>query len=583
MALNTKSLTAPGDVKAVDRLSIAAGAGSGGGNMPTWGVGDPIATAVAGFQRGMEKFKRYYDDAKVNEFLTNKAMELDKMYYDKDNGLFNTRKGEAAQGMYQEGVQAMRDMWEKDAQENLSDTQRAMIGKGMQRLFADYGHRIAKYETDEMINGTKNRLENTLFNAKNMVASGDFTEDDLALSLTSVRSAVHALGALQGLDGETIQRQIDEQTGELITKSAMGLAATKPEMARGMLLSYKDMIPAMQYEPAMKTITKRAEAEAKRQASVRTQAEMSAMLQSLDEANAGDVLALAQEKYPNDPGKQAKLLSQWNGRQEALKRVQNQKDKLALTQFGETVKTQIMALPLEQRADAAENMIANMPTEEMQNKARKIYYNLEGALNPETGKSVTMDHPGFFRKASERIANGEAFDVAADYGDVLTPETIKKLSDKVHKDTIKRASKAFHAGSAEFMAGSADQKNFVKNKYGSTAKDVLWQRFCERLPEDISDADLEKRATNFWKKQVLDHPKLFGMFYSEVTVPLGDANQYIEEHEGENWQIGRHEDNDPYRQAATDAIKLKGQKYTDENYSRASREVINSRLTGEID
>lgn len=254
MALNTRNLTAPGDVQSVDGAKIAGSLG-GGGSMPTWGVGDPVATAVAGFQQGMVKFKEHYDRAKADEFLINKKMELDKMYFDKDTGLFNTRKGEAAQGLYQEGAEYMRQMWDKDAMDNLSEEQRALASKGMGQLFTDYSHKIAKFETDEMINGTKNRINNTLYNVQNMMsADGGITEEDLAMGMYAIRSGVESLGKLQGLDDETIRINQEQQLGEMFKRGSAAMAAKDPHAALGMVKTYLQYIPEAQREAILDSL-----------------------------------------------------------------------------------------------------------------------------------------------------------------------------------------------------------------------------------------------------------------------------------------------------------------------------------------
>ena len=248
------SLKRPGDVAPVDGARVAGSIQGRAGNMPTWGVGDPVVTAMSGLQQSMERYAKVYDDVQVNSYLQKKSAELNKLYNDPDTGLFFTRRGKQAEGMYDEYKAAMTEMWDKDAKENLSPHQRALLSKPMQQLVTDYAHRVANYETSQKIDGAKADIANTVYEAKNLVASGQFTENDLGNALNSINISYDSLGKLNGWDAATIKRKQQEEAGDMLTKAAIGLAGTNPTAAIGMLKSYRSILPAAMYESALHAV-----------------------------------------------------------------------------------------------------------------------------------------------------------------------------------------------------------------------------------------------------------------------------------------------------------------------------------------
>ncbi len=134
--MNTGGLIAPADVQVIDGGGIARSISGTQSHAPTWGVSDPVATALSGLSNMVDKYARTYDDVMVNDYTMRKSKELDELCNNPDTGIFSTRKGDAARGVYQDYKATIRDIWDKDAVDNLSPRQRDLAAKHLYHLFS---------------------------------------------------------------------------------------------------------------------------------------------------------------------------------------------------------------------------------------------------------------------------------------------------------------------------------------------------------------------------------------------------------------------------------------------------------------
>lgn len=261
MALSTKGLVAPDSVGSLDASRVAPG---GGAAAPMWEVGDPAAVAMAGLQKSAERFADTYDDVQVGDFVMRQKKKLDDLYDNPDTGLFATRKGDAAKGMYQESKDTFKAIWDEDAKQQLSDRQRKLASKPLQAMFMDYAHRIGSHETTQLMNAQMNKVQNTVYDAKNLVASGRATMDDMTAADAIVGISVDSLAKMQGWDAATAARKKSELMGEAVVDGAMAMAAKDPTQALGFLKSmsakYPGGIPEDKYQAALKTLDDKAQA-----------------------------------------------------------------------------------------------------------------------------------------------------------------------------------------------------------------------------------------------------------------------------------------------------------------------------------
>lgn len=261
MTLSTKGLVAPDSVGSLDASRIAPSGGAAG---PMWEVGDPAAVAMANLQKASERFAATYDDVQVSNYVMGQKKKLDDLYDNPETGLFATRKGDAAKGMYQEAKDTFKTIWDEDAKQQLNERQRQLASKPMTAMFMDYAHRVGSHETTQLMNAQVEKTQNVVSDAKNLVASGRATKDDMAISDALIGISVDSLAKMHGWDVATAARKKNEFMGEAIIPGAMALAAKDPTQALGFLREmnerYPGGMPEDKYQAAIKTLDDKAQA-----------------------------------------------------------------------------------------------------------------------------------------------------------------------------------------------------------------------------------------------------------------------------------------------------------------------------------
>lgn len=255
MALSTKGLVAPDSVSSLDVSRIAPSSGTAA---PMWEVGDPAAVAMAGLQKSAERFADTYDDVQVGDFIMRQKKKLDDLYDNPDTGLFATRKGDAAKGMYQESKDTFKAIWDEDAKQQLSERQRQLASKPLQAMFMDYAHRIGSHETTQLMNAQIERAENTISTARDLVAAGKVDMETLGSALANIEIATAAQGKMLGWDADTVARKQKEAFGSAIIKGSAAIAATNPTMAIGVLNKYRGFISDADYQASIAVLDEKA-------------------------------------------------------------------------------------------------------------------------------------------------------------------------------------------------------------------------------------------------------------------------------------------------------------------------------------
>ncbi len=255
MALSTKGLVAPDSVSSLDVSRIAPSSGTAA---PMWEVGDPAAVAMAGLQKSAERFADTYDDVQVGDFIMRQKKKLDDLYDNPDTGLFATRKGDAAKGMYQESKDTFKAIWDEDAKQQLSERQRQLASKPLQAMFMDYAHRIGSHETTQLMNAQIERAENTRSTARDLVAAGKVDMETLGSALANIEIATAAQGKMLGWDADTVARKQKEAFGSAIIKGSAAIAATNPTMAIGVLNKYRGFISDADYQASLAVLDEKA-------------------------------------------------------------------------------------------------------------------------------------------------------------------------------------------------------------------------------------------------------------------------------------------------------------------------------------
>lgn len=255
MALSTKGLVAPDSVSSLDVSRIAPSSGTAA---PMWEVGDPAAVAMAGLQKSAERFADTYDDVQVGDFIMRQKKKLDDLYDNPDTGLFATRKGDAAKGMYQESKDTFKAIWDEDAKQQLSERQRQLASKPLQAMFMDYAHRIGSHETTQLMNAQIERAENTISTARDLVAAGKVDMETLGSALANIEIATAAQGKMLGWDADTVARKQKEAFGSAIVKGSAAIAATNPTMAIGVLNKYRGFISDADYQASLAVLDEKA-------------------------------------------------------------------------------------------------------------------------------------------------------------------------------------------------------------------------------------------------------------------------------------------------------------------------------------
>ena len=517
------SLKRPGDVAPVDGARIAGGIHGRAGNMPTWQVGDPVVTAMSGLQKSMERYAQVYDDVQVNSYLQRKSAELNKLYNDPDTGLFFTRRGKQAEGMYDEYKAAMTEMWDKDAKENLSPHQRALISKPMQHLVESYAHRVARFETGEKINAAKEDIANTVYEAKNLVATGHFSEDDLGNALNSINIAYASLGKLEGWDAATIKRKQEEEAGDMLTKAAAGLAPINPTAALGMLKTYKSMIPAAIYEPAMRAMQKHVQAENNRRAAAAQNAAINADIESLKALSPEEQTAAIMAKYGKNPKMLRKALASLEAEQKAQDTIRKYQEKQQLNAGMKEANRLAEAGDTEENWQALKVVADSMPTEAAKKKVMDCYLRTRGAVSGENGG---ITDPRVKEDIEQRIADGEEVNVD-EYADRLSNKDFRLLQDKNYRQVVKAVKPEFKQRLSVWFG----KNKKMMNDLGYKNEEAVWNDYMRGMSPEArtNPVKMKQEMDNFLRDVTLDGNGLS----RDKTVPAGIVPNILEHNSGD--------------------------------------------------
>ena len=257
MALQTgHELFGPGDMG----ISSAGAAGPGGlegtgAHAPEWGVGNPVSVAMAGLQQEVQRFGDIWDSTQVSDFLLRKQGELNEKYFHPETGLFNTRKGGDAQGIYAELVEDAKRIADEDAVRELSSRQRGMANSSLATMFTDMGGRVASFENQELMGYHVNKINDNIFKATELIAkSGNLDVQALGQAYSHIQSNIIDMGKAKGWDEETIVRETKTYFGQAVVKGALAASVTDAVKAYGALQSYQDVIPADAFQEATKKV-----------------------------------------------------------------------------------------------------------------------------------------------------------------------------------------------------------------------------------------------------------------------------------------------------------------------------------------
>lgn len=153
----------------------------------------------------------------------------------------------------------------------------------------------------------------------------------------------------------------------------------------------------------------------------------------------------------------------------------------------------------------ARAVIEQLPFEQ-QDKYLKAYSNFR--------KHSASDDPLALEEVTDKIMNGEDFNIRAEYGGRLSNRTIQKFSNQAFQKAMPEIRTAFKDAASEWLGEKANS-NLAK-QYGYGGQDKLWTHFLNQTDADekMDAPRLRKEADEFFKKVVLEH----GWFGSEDTI-----------------------------------------------------------------
>lgn len=260
MAISLKGLHGP------DNLPVDAspsGFHNSGQHPALWQAGNPAAFAAAGLEKEALRFAATLDDLAVNDFLLKTSKELEADYANPQHGQFNTRKGQAALGMFREWQERSQRIWNEEAPTRLSARQLDMAKKPLAALFMATGRKVASHEAEQVLDWRRQTAELALNDAANLIAASPFDMENIGLGMASIRKSCAALGTMHGWDEAHTRSRADRAIGTALARGATTLAETRPDMALGFLRLHKEMIPEEAFQGAEAAVQKKIRARAR--------------------------------------------------------------------------------------------------------------------------------------------------------------------------------------------------------------------------------------------------------------------------------------------------------------------------------
>lgn len=223
-------------------------------------------------------------------------------------------------------------------------------------------------------------------------------------------------------------------------------------------------------------------------------------------------LQLVEKQFGKDPAQRAQYDAACSGIMHMAKMKEQVEDFTARQQLKQMAgeMEEIARLPPAESFARFQEMQERVPLER-----RETFWKVANNLrNP--GRN---NDPYVVDEVTKRLANGEEFDIRAEYGSRLTPATVQKLNNQAFRDALPSIRTAFKDTANEWLGNDENKKHAEKMNLGKAG--LLWTRFLAQTDADEKKdyVRLRREAEEFFKKVTLERSGL--LFSKDVNTVQG--------------------------------------------------------------
>ena len=376
-----------------------------------------------------------------------------------------------------------------------------------------------------------------------------------------------------GMDYRAVDAEINHKASGIIIDSF--LAKEDVGRARGAFEQYKGILGAAapQYEARIRSMGRelqaRARAEAERAEADANKRALDSFLTDTAGMSSEEQLATAKSRFGDNQKMYVAALDAVTFRDGASKAIRGKEQEIRLNAQADKI-AEVAALSPQESLAKFNELSAALPVEDRK-KAYEMYDNAVKATGPDARGT---DYPGAKEEVLSRMATGEEFNVWTEYGGLLSPRTLKELSDKHVRDALPGIKNDFKLRAMEFL-GEEKNKDLAETALGGKSINALFAVYYDRLSQEDrrNPVAMREKTDRFFKSTLLDSGR---WYMSDKSVPMGLQPRYLEKKPGWFPKKGQPEYDAITTWLKGEGIKPEGAagKYTDEQRAQAYKIML---------
>ncbi|ATD81152.1 MULTISPECIES: hypothetical protein [Desulfovibrio] len=394
--------------------------------------------------------------------------------------------------------------------------------------------------------------------------------------MDALEGELKAIAGRSGLDETWVKAKFQDIQQKTLTQTISdSIAGEQLGKANAMIKAYAPMLggaaEGLRARAAAKgrELQARARAEAERAEADANKRALDSFLTDTAGMSSEEQLATAKSRFGDNQKMYVAALDAVAFRDGAAKNIKNKEQEIRLNAQADKI-AEIATLPPQESLTKFNEFSASMPVEDRK-KAYEMYDNAVKATGPDARGT---DYPGAKEEVLSRMATGEEFNVWTEYGGLLSPRTLKELSDKHVRDALPGIKNDFKLRAMEFL-GEEKNKDLAETALGGKSINALFAVYYDSLSQEDrrNPVAMREKTDRFFTSTLLDSGR---WHMRDKSVPMGLQPRYLEKKPGWFPKKGQPEYDAITTWLKGEGIKPEGAagKYTDEQRAQAYKIML---------
>lgn len=392
----------------------------------------------------------------------------------------------------------------------------------------------------------------------------------------ALEGELKAIAGRSGLDETWVKAKFQDIQQKTLTQTISdSIAGEQLGKANAMIKAYAPMLggaaEGLRARAAAKgmELQARARAEAERAEADANKRALDSFLTDTAGMSSEEQLATAKSRFGDNQKMYVAALDAVTFRDGASKAIRGKEQEIRLNAQADKI-AEVAALSPQESLAKFNELSAALPVEDRK-KAYEMYENAVKATGP---GARSADYPSAKEEALSRMADGEEFNVWTEYGGLLSPRTLKELSDKQVRAALPVIRNEFDSRAMEWL-GEDKNKDLAEAVLGNKSLRALYVSYYESLsPEDRRNpVAMREKVDKFFKSILLDPGR---WYMSNKSVPMGLQPRYLKKNPGWSPASGQPEYGETTKWMELEGIEPEGAagKYTDEQRAQAYKIML---------